>query len=74
MPTVATVPQRPIDLPRRSPALNQTGPRPVYLDGTVGQSAACNGADGICPLIIQWTMEGSDPPVRGARWGLGTML
>ncbi len=71
---MATVPQRPIDLPRRSPALNQTGPRPVYLDGTVGQSAACNGADGICPLIIQWTMEGADPPVRGARWGLGTML
>ena len=71
---MATVPQRPIDLPRRSPALNQTGPRHVYLDGTVGQSAACNGADGICPLIIQWTMEGADPPVRGARWGLGTML
>lgn len=74
MPTVATVPQRPIDLPRRSPALNQTGPRHVYLDGTVGQRAACNGADGVCPLIIQWTMEGADPPVRGARWGLGTML
>src|SRR5580704_5326610 len=53
MPTVATVPQRPIDLPRRSPALNQTGPRHVYPGGTVGQSAACIDADGICPLIIQ---------------------
>jgi hypothetical protein len=73
MPTVATVPQWPIDLPRRSPALNQIGPRHVYPGGTVGQSAACIDADGICPLIIQWTMEGVDPPRRGARWGLGTL-
>ena len=31
----------------------------MYLGGTVGQSAACFGAVGICPLIIQWTMEGA---------------
>ena len=38
------------------PALNQAGPRHVYLGGTVGQSAACLGADGICSLILQWIM------------------
>jgi hypothetical protein len=66
MPTLATL--------EEFEPLNQSSPRPVYLGGTVGQSAACIGAAGICPLIIQWTVEGADPPGRGARWGLGTML